>query len=94
MEESILVFGHVNALVKHEKDQKRIFTETGLVLTCVSSGLEDYLGRYREGMRRVLSSFGPVPEFDGEAATRINKVCAVLCFYFLHFIIFIDKFYE
>ncbi|XP_053483508.1 lambda-crystallin homolog [Ictalurus furcatus] len=37
------------------------------------NGLEDYLGRYREGMRRVLSSFGPTPEFDGEAATRINK---------------------
>ncbi|XP_076857933.1 lambda-crystallin homolog isoform X2 [Brachyhypopomus gauderio] len=40
-------------------------------------GLEDYLTRYRTGMRRVLSSFGPVPEFDGEAAARINKVCAV-----------------
>lgn len=26
-------------------------------------------------MRRVLSSFGPTPEFDGEAAARINKVC-------------------
>ncbi|MCI4378294.1 hypothetical protein PGIGA_G00214320 [Pangasianodon gigas] len=37
------------------------------------NGLEDYLGRYREGMRRVLSSFGPIPEFDGEAAARINK---------------------
>lgn len=50
------------------------------VLFSVSSGLEDYLGRYREGMRRVLSSFGPVPEFDGETATRINKVCAVAYF--------------
>ncbi|XP_062861973.1 lambda-crystallin homolog [Trichomycterus rosablanca] len=37
------------------------------------NGLEDYLGRYREGMKRVLSSFGPVPEFDGEAAERITK---------------------
>ncbi|KAF4087268.1 hypothetical protein AMELA_G00093460 [Ameiurus melas] len=37
------------------------------------NGLEDYLGRYREGMRRVLSNFGPTPEFDGEAATRITE---------------------
>ncbi|XP_010878537.1 lambda-crystallin homolog [Esox lucius] len=36
-------------------------------------GLEDYLKRYREGMRRVLTTFGPVPEFSGEAAERINK---------------------
>lgn len=42
-------------------------------------GLEDYLKRYREGMRRVLSSFGPVPEFDGEAAARINKeICELI----------------
>ncbi|XP_072542140.1 lambda-crystallin homolog isoform X1 [Salminus brasiliensis] len=42
-------------------------------------GLEDYLKRYREGMKRVLSSFGPVPEFDGEAATRINKeICELI----------------
>ncbi|XP_045560853.1 lambda-crystallin homolog [Salmo salar] len=37
-------------------------------------GLEDYLQRYREGMRRVLNAFGPVPEFSGEAAECINKV--------------------
>ncbi|XP_021453373.1 lambda-crystallin homolog isoform X2 [Oncorhynchus mykiss] len=36
-------------------------------------GLEDYLQRYREGMKRVLNNFGPVPEFSGEAAERINK---------------------
>uniref|UniRef100_A0A673YZL1 L-gulonate 3-dehydrogenase n=1 Tax=Salmo trutta TaxID=8032 RepID=A0A673YZL1_SALTR len=36
-------------------------------------GLEDYLQRYREGMRRVLTAFGPVPEFSGEAAECINK---------------------
>ncbi|KAL6484825.1 hypothetical protein MHYP_G00068700 [Metynnis hypsauchen] len=42
-------------------------------------GLEDYLRRYREGMKRVLSSFGPVPEFDGEAAARINKeICELI----------------
>ncbi|KAL0963577.1 hypothetical protein UPYG_G00308180 [Umbra pygmaea] len=36
-------------------------------------GLEDYLQRYRDGMRRVLTTFGPVPDFSGEAAERINK---------------------
>ncbi|KAJ8407120.1 hypothetical protein AAFF_G00287960 [Aldrovandia affinis] len=36
-------------------------------------GLEDYLRRYREGMKRVLSSFGPVPEFSGEEAKSINQ---------------------
>ncbi|XP_036414067.1 lambda-crystallin homolog [Colossoma macropomum] len=42
-------------------------------------GLEDYLRRYQEGMKRVLSSFGPVPEFDGEAAARINKeICELI----------------
>ncbi|XP_066542543.1 lambda-crystallin homolog [Hoplias malabaricus] len=42
-------------------------------------GLEDYLKRYREGMRRVLSSFGPVPEFDEETADKINKeICELI----------------
>ncbi|XP_030641857.1 lambda-crystallin homolog isoform X2 [Chanos chanos] len=42
-------------------------------------GLEDYLRRYREGMKRVLSSFGPVPEFSGEAAANINKeICELI----------------
>ncbi|KAL4636335.1 hypothetical protein GN956_G13367 [Arapaima gigas] len=36
-------------------------------------GLEDYLSRYREGMRRVLSTFGPVPELSGSEAEAINK---------------------
>uniref|UniRef100_A0A8C8CUD7 3-hydroxyacyl-CoA dehydrogenase NAD binding domain-containing protein n=1 Tax=Oncorhynchus tshawytscha TaxID=74940 RepID=A0A8C8CUD7_ONCTS len=36
--------------------------------------LEGYLQCYREGMRSVLMAFGPVPEFSGEAAERINKV--------------------
>ncbi|KAM4608392.1 lambda-crystallin homolog [Polymixia lowei] len=36
-------------------------------------GLEDYLQRYRAGMRKILTAFGPVPEFSGEAAKRINE---------------------
>lgn len=41
-------------------------------------GLDDYLQRYREGMRRVLTDFGPVPEFSGEAASRINQEMSAL----------------
>lgn len=36
-------------------------------------------------MRSVLTAFGPVPEFSGEAAERINKVslcvCVLYCLY-------------
>ena len=31
-------------------------------------------------MGRVLEAFGPVPDFSGEAASQINKVCACLSF--------------
>lgn len=42
-------------------------------------GLEDYLKRYRDGMRRVLTDFGPVPEFSGEAAKRITEeICELI----------------
>ncbi|XP_026100964.1 lambda-crystallin [Carassius auratus] len=36
-------------------------------------GMEDYLQRYSEGMKRVLNTFGPVPDFSGEPAARIIK---------------------
>ncbi|XP_061082520.1 lambda-crystallin homolog isoform X2 [Conger conger] len=42
-------------------------------------GLGDYLKRYREGMRRVLSSFGPVPEFsEEEAKTVVQEMCDLI----------------
>lgn len=41
-------------------------------------GMEDYLERYRVGMRRVLSSFGPTPEFAGEAAAQVTKEISAL----------------
>ncbi|KAK2905135.1 hypothetical protein QQF64_033363 [Cirrhinus molitorella] len=42
-------------------------------------GMEDYLQRYSEGMKRVLSTFGPVPDFSGEAAARIIKeICELI----------------
>ena len=47
---------------------------------CIPAGLQDYLQRYTQGMRRVLEAFGPVPDFSGEAASQINKVCACVLF--------------
>ncbi|KAK9969195.1 hypothetical protein ABG768_027391 [Culter alburnus] len=42
-------------------------------------GMEDYLQRYREGMKRVLNAFGPVPDFSGEPAARIIKeICELI----------------
>jgi len=40
----------------------------------VCPGMEDYLQRYSDGMKRVLTTFGPVPDFSGEPAARIIKV--------------------
>ncbi|KAG7501585.1 lambda-crystallin-like [Solea senegalensis] len=34
-------------------------------------GLEDYMKRYSGGLSRVLTSFGPVPDFCGEGAKKI-----------------------
>lgn len=34
--------------------------------------------RYGEGIRRVLASFGPVPDFSGEGAKSIFKVSLIL----------------
>ncbi|XP_043547848.1 lambda-crystallin homolog isoform X2 [Chiloscyllium plagiosum] len=39
-----------------------------------AEGLKNYCERYAAGMKRVLSSFGPVPEFSGEAMEKINQV--------------------
>ncbi|XP_073702247.1 lambda-crystallin homolog [Garra rufa] len=42
-------------------------------------GMEDYLQRYSEGMKRVLKTFGPVPDFSGEPAARIIKeICELI----------------
>ncbi|XP_055070700.2 lambda-crystallin homolog [Misgurnus anguillicaudatus] len=42
-------------------------------------GMEDYLQRYSEGIKRVLKSFGPVPEFSGDAAARIKEeICELI----------------
>ncbi|XP_072899797.1 lambda-crystallin homolog [Hemitrygon akajei] len=36
-------------------------------------GFKCYCERYEAGMKSVLSSFGPVPEFSGEVMEKINK---------------------
>lgn len=42
-------------------------------------GLEDYMKRYGEGIRRVLTSFGPVPDFCGEGSKSIaNEMCKLI----------------
>lgn len=37
-------------------------------------GISNYCERYREGMRLVLNTFGPVPEFSGEIEQKISQV--------------------
>ncbi|KAI3356055.1 hypothetical protein L3Q82_017321, partial [Scortum barcoo] len=42
-------------------------------------GLEDYMKRYGEGIKRVLNSFGPVPDFTGKGAKSIvNEMCELI----------------
>ncbi|XP_076184240.1 lambda-crystallin homolog isoform X3 [Aptenodytes patagonicus] len=38
-----------------------------------AEGISNYCERYREGMRRVLNTFGPVPEFSGEIEQKISQ---------------------
>uniref|UniRef100_A0A7N9AY32 Crystallin, lambda 1 n=1 Tax=Mastacembelus armatus TaxID=205130 RepID=A0A7N9AY32_9TELE len=42
-------------------------------------GLEDYMQRYGEGIMRVLTSFGPVPDFFSEGSKSIfNEMCELI----------------
>ncbi|NP_001091202.1 crystallin lambda 1 L homeolog [Xenopus laevis] len=38
-----------------------------------AEGFKSYCERYGEGIKRVLATFGPVPEFDGETAEKIDQ---------------------
>ncbi|XP_067146229.1 lambda-crystallin homolog isoform X1 [Apteryx mantelli] len=38
-----------------------------------AEGISNYCERYHEGMRLVLNTFGPVPEFSGEIEQKINQ---------------------
>uniref|UniRef100_A0A8D0HA31 L-gulonate 3-dehydrogenase n=1 Tax=Sphenodon punctatus TaxID=8508 RepID=A0A8D0HA31_SPHPU len=38
-----------------------------------AEGMLNYCDRYREGMKRVLKSFGPIPEFSGATEQKINQ---------------------
>lgn len=48
-----------------------------LIFNILLTGLEDYMKRYGEGIKRVLNSFGPVPDFFGEQAKSIIGVSTV-----------------
>ncbi|OCT93175.1 hypothetical protein XELAEV_18016240mg [Xenopus laevis] len=38
-----------------------------------AEGFKSYCERYGESIKRVLATFGPVPEFDGEIAEKIDQ---------------------
>uniref|UniRef100_A0A8D0C9U1 L-gulonate 3-dehydrogenase n=2 Tax=Salvator merianae TaxID=96440 RepID=A0A8D0C9U1_SALMN len=38
-----------------------------------AEGILNYCDRYRDGMIRVLKSFGPIPDFAGETEQKINQ---------------------
>ncbi|XP_033002188.1 lambda-crystallin homolog [Lacerta agilis] len=38
-----------------------------------AEGMLNYCDRYREGMIRVLKTFGPIPDFAGETEQKINQ---------------------
>lgn len=38
------------------------------------AGLEDYMSRYAEGIKRVLDSFGPIPDFISDGSKHIVDV--------------------
>jgi hypothetical protein len=38
------------------------------------SGMISYCDRYSEGMKRVLKTFGPIPEFSRATVEKVNQV--------------------
>lgn len=38
-----------------------------------AEGMVSYCGRYSDGMKRVLKTFGPVPEFSGATVEKVNQ---------------------
>uniref|UniRef100_A0A4X1U363 Crystallin lambda 1 n=2 Tax=Sus scrofa TaxID=9823 RepID=A0A4X1U363_PIG len=40
-------------------------------------GMLSYCDRYREGMKRVLKTFGPIPEFSGAVAEKVHQAMCV-----------------
>lgn len=40
-----------------------------------AEGVTNYCERYSAGMKRVLETFGPVPEFSGATVEKVNQVC-------------------
>ncbi|KAF4787656.1 Lambda-crystallin like protein [Turdus rufiventris] len=74
--------GKMICLVDEEKDIvyldfskafDTIFPQHSLGETGYFVGVSNYCERYAEGMRLVLNTFGPVPEFSGETAQKVNQ---------------------
>uniref|UniRef100_A0A8D0P5S9 L-gulonate 3-dehydrogenase n=1 Tax=Sus scrofa TaxID=9823 RepID=A0A8D0P5S9_PIG len=42
-----------------------------------AEGMLSYCDRYREGMKRVLKTFGPIPEFSGAVAEKVHQAMCV-----------------
>ncbi|XP_068840667.1 lambda-crystallin homolog isoform X3 [Capricornis sumatraensis] len=42
-----------------------------------AEGMLSYCDRYSEGMKRVLKTFGPVPEFSGATAEKVHQAMCV-----------------
>uniref|UniRef100_A0A2K6Q936 Crystallin lambda 1 n=1 Tax=Rhinopithecus roxellana TaxID=61622 RepID=A0A2K6Q936_RHIRO len=40
-----------------------------------AEGMLSYCDRYSEGMKHVLKTFGPIPEFSRATAEKVNQVC-------------------
>lgn len=38
-----------------------------------AQGMADYCDRYSEGMKRVLNTFGPIPDFSGATIKRVHQ---------------------
>ena len=38
------------------------------------SGMLSYCDRYGESMKRVLKTFGPIPEFSGATVEKVHQV--------------------
>lgn len=53
---------------------KNVFSE--IVDSCLHAipGMLSYCDRYSEGMKHVLKTFGPIPEFSRATAEKVNQV--------------------
>jgi len=53
---------------------QQLRSHVALTLWRLCAGTRNYMERYRQSIRRVSNTFGPIPTFDGETLDNINKV--------------------